>query len=157
VDSTPTAFHRPGLVVSDWPSTRESPLGSPMGQIRRALVRRCGHRLCRRLRSLAVRPCILPWGCFSHRTCGLACCAEVVTLNGWTRFSAQFYSQPFRGSVEGEYTCALISGYAANGSVIVATSLRFSTNECGDTKDHQVFSTVLTTRHVSFFKLPVSI
>ena len=36
VDSTPTAFHRPGLVVSDWPSTGESSLASPMAQIRGA-------------------------------------------------------------------------------------------------------------------------
>jgi hypothetical protein len=32
-------FHRPGLIVFDWPSTGESSFASPMAQIRGALVR----------------------------------------------------------------------------------------------------------------------
>jgi hypothetical protein len=45
VDTTPTTFHRPGLVVSDWASMGEGSLASPVAQIRDAVVCRCGHRL----------------------------------------------------------------------------------------------------------------
>ena len=46
VDTTPTAFHRTGLAVSDRPSTGKSSLASPLAKICGAMVRRGRHRIC---------------------------------------------------------------------------------------------------------------